>query len=181
MGFKATVSAGVLSTLLAAIATWLFGFWPILWTAVIDLSRKLWQATIFPVPVPLGLLVPIVVFAAVFALRLWRKEDAAPTPYEPRYSSRAVPTGEWKKREAVEPAPLSNNEIKMLRALAHADGQELMLSDLASRSGFSNLLAEQTAEHLHNRRYISHRRDILYGSMLRLSPTGRDHILSAGY
>lgn len=69
----------------------------------------------------------------------------------------------------------------MLSALAHADGREIFLGDLAQRMRRSNLVAEQTGERLLARGYLTHRRDILYGSMLRLSPTGRDYVLSVGY
>jgi hypothetical protein len=181
MGFKATVFAGVLSTLVAAVLTWLFGFWPQLWNGLVGISEKLWQAVSLSIPVPLGLLVPIGLLATLPALRLLRKKDVPQIATEPRYKSRAIPTGEWKKHEAAKPDPLSSNEVLMLKVLAHADGQEMMLSDIASQSGFSNLVGEQTAEHLLRRQYLKHRHDILDGSMLRLSPAGRDFVLSAGY
>jgi hypothetical protein len=181
MSFRSTVFAGVLSTLFAAVATWLFGFWPMLWNAVAIGSQKLWQVIVLPIPVPLGLFIPVAALAAMSVLRLWKKEEVRSTTSEPRYASKAMPTGSWRKQEIAEPAPLSTNEITMLRVLVNADGQELMLEDLAGRSRFSNLVAEQTAEHLLNRRYLTHRRDVIYGSMLRLSPAGRDFVLSAGY
>jgi hypothetical protein len=181
MGFNATVISGVLSTLLAAVATWLFGFWPQLWSGIVNVAGKLWEAVAYPVSVPLGVLVPVGILAVLPTLRLLKKKDPTQIAVEPRYQSKATPTGEWKKNQATEPDPLSSNEVRMLQVLAHADGEELMLSDIAGRSGFSNLVAEQTAEHLLRRRYLTHRRDILTGSMLRLSSAGRDFVLSAGY
>ncbi|HVR55164.1 MAG TPA: hypothetical protein VMS38_35920, partial [Pseudorhodoferax sp.] len=99
MSFRATVFAGVLSTLFAAVVTWLFGFWPMLWNAVTSGSQKLWQVIALPIPVPLGVLVSVAVLAAVPVRRLWKNNEIASTTSEPRYASKAMPIGAWRKQE----------------------------------------------------------------------------------
>ena len=182
LSFKATVTSGVISTLLAAIATWLFGFWPAIWSFIVTVSNWLWNALWTTVPVPIGLIV-VLLALSVF---LVRKRTASPTHTSSeliRFASKAVPTGAWSVNPpaAQEPDPLSDSEVTMLRAIAAADGRELPLDELARDSHMSNLAAQQTADHLLSRGYLRHKRDILYGSMLSLSAEGRDFVLSAGY
>lgn len=182
MDFKATVIAGVLSTLLAAALSWAFGFWPVLFGGFLSVGQWTWKVLSHSIPVPLGviilLLLPVIVLVHIKVLILSKQSSA-----DERYASQVNASGDWNSAASPqhESFPLSGNEVSMLAALAHADGQELALDDLARRAGFSNLVAEQTAEYLLNRRYLVHRRDVLFGSMLRLSPAGRDFVLSAGY
>jgi hypothetical protein len=182
LNFRATVIAGVLSTLLAAVLTWLFGFWSAIWALTVSSAKWLWDTLWLTVHVPLGLI--FIFFLASLVLVLRRKTDSSiqVTSGPVRYSSKAVPTGILGAvSSAAEPDVLSTKELTLLRTLAAADGREIAFDALAQNSHMSKLAAEQTVDHLISRGYLRDRRDILYGSMISLSPAGRDYVLSAGY
>jgi hypothetical protein len=185
LSFNKTVIASVLSTLLAAVLTWLFGFWTVVWDAAVAATKCVLSMILFSIQVPLGVLIVgaamLLMFMFLFFTRKETSISGKPSGTDIRYSSKAFPTGAWAQSPTVESEALSDKEIVMLKVLAIADGQAIAIDVLAQRSRMSNLATQQTADHLLSRGYVKHNRDLLYGSMLLLSPAGRDFVLSAGY
>lgn len=170
MGFRSTVIAGVLSTLIAAFISWLLGFWPTVWSWSWLSAAKaaFWSAVTYSVPVPAGIVVPVVIVLIYpLALNLFRA----------RVSTAALTTEHSLSRAEQAPLVLSENELKVVRLLAAVDGQWVGQSDIASEVRLSQLLTEQALEKLFERGFLRDRHNYLHGTSFRLSSEGRDYAI----
>lgn len=171
MGFRSTVVAGVLSTLIAAFISWLLGFWPTVWSWLSAAMASFWSAVTYTVPVPAGILAPVVIVLIYpLALVLFRARE-----------STALATTEHSLAQAEQaPLVLSENELKVVRLLAAVDGQWIGLSDIASQIRLSQLLTEQALEKLFARGFLRDSHNYLHGTSFRLSSEGRDYAIEQG-
>lgn len=185
LGFRANVISGVLSTLIAAILTWLFGFWPAIWLWVVAFAGEVWRWITFTAPIPLSFIV-VLVCAAAFAIARRpsaRIPSGSGVEQQPRYTSRVVPTGEClpKTEEAPPKLVLSANETSIVRLLAEADGKWLGIEDFVTKTGNSRLVTEKTLEMLFGKSFLVNSHNYLHGTSFRLSSTGRDYAIELGF
>lgn len=173
LGFRGTVLAGLVVAAIVAVATWLLGFLPQAWGGVVVAARWLGRALAFSVPVPV---VVLVIFAG-FALYVWRSAVLR------KREARAHKVVESKPREAtaVESAPLTDNEVSIIRLLAGADGKWMTLFELARRAALANLVTEQAVDRLLERDFLKQTVSMERGRMYCLSRTGRDYAIAEGY
>lgn len=171
LGFRATVVAGVLSTLIAAFATWLLGFWPAAWAwfsaTAATIASTVWSLVAYVVPVPLGVLAPLGLVLTYYFVRKVPKVSASTT------ETSTVQT----QQEAT---TLSENELKVVRLLAAADGQWAKLNEIAADIRLSRLLTEQALEKLFEKGFIRDSHNYLHGTSFRLSSEGRDYAIEQG-
>jgi hypothetical protein len=162
----------VLGGLLLAALSWVFGFHHAIWVWIVDVAQWLWFVLTFPVPVP-------VIVLAIFAglgLYVWR--DAV---LRKRARSTVAPKSREAASTAVEPAPLTDNEVSIVRLLAGADGRWMSISELASRAALAKLVMEQAIDRLGGRGFLRDVSSPRKGKVYRLSPAGRDYAITAGY
>ena len=167
MGFKSSVTSGVLSTLVAAILTWLFGFWPYVLDSIVDIASTAWWRVAHVVPVPVGVLL-VLSFVLVYLLnRLHSVLDrtAVSTTVQPM----------------LRQSEMSENELAIIRSLAAADGRWLGIEHIASRIQKPRLLSEQALERLLTIGLLLQSTNYIHGSSFRLSPTGRDYAIDQGF
>lgn len=167
MGFRATVVAGVLSTLIAAFISWLFGFWSTVWSWLSVTATTAWSIVAYAVPVPVGVLAPlgiVLIYCLTPALLSARESMVAPTTEQAEQDLHV----------------LSENELKVVRLLAAADGQWARLGDIASDIQLSQLVTEQVLEKLFERGFLRDSHNYLHGTSFRLSSTGRDYAIEQG-
>jgi hypothetical protein len=127
-----------------------------------------WGVLAYSVPVPAVVLVML----AGFVLYLWRR---AALP------KRAVQTERTAQIAVAEPAPLTDNEIIVVRLLARADGECVTPLQLAARAALSNLVMDQTLERLVNRKFLAPMFNRMHQRAYHLCPAGRDYAIAAGY
>lgn len=170
MGFRSTVLAGVLSTLIAAFITWLLGFWPTVWAWVGNASSAIWAVAAYVIPVPTGVLVLLgVVLTYLCARKPSGAKAAVSTPSRPlEQTARDLPQ-------------LSENELAVIRLLAAADGRWAGIEEIASVAQLSRLLTEQALEKLFAKGFLRDRHNYLDGTSFRLSSAGRDYAIEQGF
>lgn len=164
LGFWGTTIAGVVSTLIAAVAIWLFGFWPIVWQWIADVTTFLWGWVTFTVPVPLGILIIV----GIVLTLLCRKILAAHAQVSPSSAPVDAPV--------QEPA-LGQTEIAVIKLLAQADGAWLELERIARGIHSSRLVTERALEQLMSLDLLIDRLNMVHGPSFRLSSQGRDYAL----
>lgn len=192
LGFWGTVWAGVVVASIVGVASWLFSFHHAAWLWVASVASGIWAALIFPVSVPVSV---VVIFAAAFLylLRRGRRRtfaatttgDRSPTIVGPLVAADSFEEQDEPAKPAPlatgGPAPLTDNEISIVRLLAGADGKSMTLAELARRASLPNLITEQAIERLLNRKLLAQTVNYTYGRMYRLSPTGRDYAIAEGF
>ncbi|MFN7863378.1 MAG: hypothetical protein ACK5N7_08680, partial [Curvibacter sp.] len=171
LGFRATVVAGVLSTLIAAFVTWLLGFGPAAWAwfsaTVATIASAVWSVVAYVVPVPLGVLALLgLVLTYYFARKL------------PKVSVSKTETSTVQTLQKA--TTLSENELKVVRLLAAADGQWAKLDEIAAAILLSRLLTEQALEKLFEKGFLLDRHNYLHGTSFRLSSEGRNYAIEQG-
>ena len=57
LGFRGTVIASVLSALIVTLLTWLFGFWPAIWSWIVKTSATVFEWTSYSIPIPVSVLI----------------------------------------------------------------------------------------------------------------------------
>lgn len=171
LGFRATVVAGVLSTLIAAFVTWLLGFWSAAWAwfsaTVATIASTVWSVVAYAVPVPLGVLA---LLSLVLTYYFFRK----PT----KVSVSATETSSVQTEQ--EATTLSENELRVVRLLATADGQWAKLDEIAADIRLSRLVTEQALEKLFKKGFLRDSHNYLHGTSFRLSSEGRDYAIEQG-
>lgn len=190
LGFWGTVWAGVVVAAIVGIASWLFSFHHAAWLWMATVASSIWTALIFPVPVSV-----VVIFAAAF-LYLWRRGrrrtvvatsagNRSPSIVGPLVAADSFEEQDEPAKPAPiatgGPAPLTVNEISIVRLLAGADGKSMTLAELARRASLPNLITEQAIERLLNRKLLAQTVNYTYGRVYRLSPTGRDYAIAEGF
>jgi len=171
LGFKLTVISSVLSTLLASIFTWLFGYWPHVWSFIVEVASAAWWVVSYAVPVPLSALVLLGLFLAYVVYRL--------RPFS-SHTVRSTSDGTSTK-STLGLSEMSEKELAVIRALAAADGQWLGIERISSRIQEPRLLTEQTLERLLVRELLLQSMNYIHGSSFCLSPLGRDYAIDQGY
>ena len=170
MNFKLTVISGVVSTLLATFLTWLFGFWPTVWVLLTDVAAWVWQALTYAAPVPISVLAALLICLMYLSRRL---ALAIAPEEESTASNSAAPL----MRDQNE---ISENELRVLKELAAADGRSLGIEHISSRIKRSRLVTEQALEKLLLRKMLFESLNYIHGSSYRLSPEGRDYVIEQG-
>jgi hypothetical protein len=171
VNFKASVISGVLSTLIAAMITWLFGFWGSMWTIIGDTFSIVWAAIAQPIPVPLGLLVAL---GAGLGYLINRLRSASPQSGMSEVDSSAA-------QSIHDQLELSENEIAVIKVLSAADGRMLGIEHISSRIHASRLMTEQALERLATRKLLLESINYIHGASFRLSPIGRDFAIDKGF
>lgn len=169
LGFWGTVAASVLALLIGTFISWVLGFHHRVWLAVVAVAGSLGRALTFSVPVPVVVLVilaGILLYSLRFRLR-----------YRPSQSAVAGSTEQPRTAQS----PLLENEVLVIRLLAAVDGRWLLTSEIAGRARLSVLVTEQAIERLMNRQFVAYSRDLLHGTVFRLSSLGRDYAIDAGF
>lgn len=167
-GFWGTALAGVISTIAAAVITWLFGYWPPVWRGLSGVLEALWGLVAYPVPLPAGLL------ACVAFLIAWLVLRAAVTRAAPVASDNAAPP----LGQAL--PSLTPNELTIVQLLIRADGQWLGIEHISRGIHMSRLITERALEQLFARGYLFDNHNSLSGPSFRLSSAGRDYALDEG-
>ena len=157
LGFKSTVIAGVISTLLASFFTWLFGFWPAVWA---------WQALTYSAPVPISVLAALLICLICLSYRL----RSVLVQDEQTASSSIAPLVHCQSQ-------MSEKELDVVKVLAAADGRWLGIEHISSRIQASRLVTEQAVERLLVRKILLESHNYIHGSSFRLSPEGRDYAI----
>ena len=170
MDFKLTVISGVISTLLAAFFTWLFGFWPTVWNLITDAGAWVWGALTYADPVPISVLAALMICLLYLSYRLRlvlaeKKESVESSSTAPRMQGQSK---------------MSENEFVVVKALAAADGGWLGIEHISSRIQASRLVTEQAVERLLVRKLLLESHNYIHGSSFRLSPEGRDYAIEQG-
>lgn len=171
LGFKSTVISGVLSTLLASIFTWMFGYWSHVWSIIVEVASLAWWAVSYSVPMPLSVLLLPGLFLMYVVYRqrsISGHTDASTTDGASTKSTLGL-------------SKMSEKELAVMRALAAADGQWLGIEHISSRIQAPRLLTEQTLERLLARELLLQSMNYIHGSSFRLSPLGRDYAIDQGY
>ena len=75
---------------------------------------------------------------------------------------------------------MSENELKVLKELAAADGRSLDIGQISSRIKKPHLVTEQVLEKLLLRKMLFESLNYIHGSSYRLSPEGRDYVIEQG-
>lgn len=169
----ASILAGVAVVAIVAAASWAFGFHHQVWLAIVAVVGWLWGVLAYSVPVPVSLLA---IFAG-FVLYVWRsavlrkREPLAERTAESAHAAATV----------AQSAPPSDNEIKVVRLLAMADGKSMTRNELAPRAALSNLVTDQAIERLLNRKFVVQIINTAYRQAYILSPEGRDYAIAEGY
>jgi len=152
----ASILAGVAVVAIVAASSWLFGFHHAAWLWITSAGGSIARALVFPIHVPVSV---VAAFTAVFLYLLWRVSR----PY-------------W----AGGDHGLSDVGERIIRLLASADGQSILLSDAARRRlGVSNLVAQQARDELAARDLIGC--DFMSGDLINLTPKGREYAIKKGY
>lgn len=175
MGFRATVVASVLSTLIATFIIWLSGFWPMLWSSLSTTAAAtvsaMWSIVAYIVPVPLGVLALLGIALAYSLVRI----------LSGMRPSKVISTTETSTEQTEQDAQiLSENELKVVHLLAAADGRWAKLSDIAADIRLSRLITEQALEKLFARGFLRDSHNTLHGTSFRLSSEGRDYAIEKG-
>ena len=170
LGFRGTVIASVLSALIVTLLTWLFGFWPAIWSWIVKTGAAVLEWISYSIPIPIGLLV---LLGGVLIYTLSR------TPNRPIAinGDEYVPV----QNEAASKPSLSANEEQIVRFLAAADGKWARVEDVSYGLGLSQLIAEQALEKLLSRGFLRESHNYVDGTTLRLSSSGRDFAIEQGY
>lgn len=171
LGFKSTVISGVLSTLLASIFTWLFGYWPHVWSFIVEVASTAWWVVSYSVPMPMSVLVLLWFFLMYVVYRLRSISGQAG----------AATTDGMSTKPTQGLSEMSEKELAVMGALAAADGQWLGIEHISSRIQAPRLLTEQTLERLLARELLLQSMNYIHGSSFRLSPLGRDYAIDQGY
>lgn len=134
----------------------------------------LWHALTFPVPVPIVVLlaasgVLVYAFHRVRKVVVLRQQDrpAGKPPVPP-----ADPP--------AKPAPLTDNELAIVRLLTDADGMWLTVHEIAQRVRLRNYVTDQAIDRLVARGFLAHSVGGA-GRVYRLSATGRDFAIAQGF
>jgi hypothetical protein len=166
LGFKANIAASVISTLIAALIIKLFGLWPMVWSWLNVTTATAWSVASSVVPVPVGVLALLsIMFIYFFASAL--------------LSARVSSTMLEQAEQELE--VLSENELKVVRLLAAADGKWALLSNIASDIRLSRLVTEQALDKLFARDFLLDSHNYMHGTSYRLSSTGRDYAIEKGF
>ncbi|KXS33444.1 MAG: hypothetical protein AWT59_0470 [Candidatus Gallionella acididurans] len=76
---------------------------------------------------------------------------------------------------------LSNNESKVLKALASVNGGPITIDVIASKIQQNRLRTEQATDLLTRKGFVQGSRDIFHGTSYYLSEPGRDLVIKLGY
>lgn len=167
-GTIATVVGGLI---LAAI-TWLFGFFPIVWSTIATGLTLVWSLLSHLVTLPIGVL-----FASAWALFLAGHYLSSKRSVSIRVTDNIRPQSPPHEG----PIQLSQFEGDVVRVLAGGDGAWISLHEIAGHLSTSNLMVEQALEKLHINNIIRDTHNSMYGTSYRLSSKGRDYAISQGY
>ena len=75
---------------------------------------------------------------------------------------------------------LTENELRVVRLLAAADGRWVNLNEIAVDIRLSRLLTEQSLENLFAKGFLRDSHNYLHGTSFRLSSEGRDYAIEQG-
>lgn len=167
LGFKSTVIAGVISTLLASFFTWLFGFWPTVWGWLTEATEWAWKALIYAAPVPISVLAALLICLIYLSYRL---SSVLAKEEEQTASSYTAPLVHGQSQ-------MSEKELDVIKILAAADGRWLGIEHISSRIQASRLVTEQAVERLLVKKMLLESHNYIHGSSFRLSPEGRDYAI----
>ena len=170
MGFKSTVIAGVISTLLASFFTWLFGYWPTVWDWLTEAAVWAWKALTYAAPVPISVLAALLICLIYLSYRL---SSVLAKEEEQTVSSYTAPLVHGQSQ-------MSEKELDVVKVLAAADGRWLGIEHISSRIQASRLVTEQAVERLLGRKMLFESLNYIHGSTYRLSPEGRDFAIEQG-
>ncbi len=130
MGFKLSVVSGVLSTLIAAILTWLFGFSPNVLGVLWGVTSRAWWAVTYSVQVPTSVLVLTGFILLYLIYRLRITSEKLGLTMADMDSPKPMPAQ----------SELSKQEFILVKELAAADGRWLGIEHISSRTQASGLL-----------------------------------------
>lgn len=171
MSFKSSVISGVLSTLIAAILTWMFGFWVSVWNFIVETATQAWWAMSYTVSMPVSVLAMQSLFLVYLIYQLRSPANQA-NPLRATSSSNQL---------MQKQSQMSKNEVAVLKALAAADCRWLGIDHISSCIQASHLLTEQALERLFVRALLLESKNYIHGSTFRLSSTGRDYAIDQGF
>jgi len=144
LGFKSTVIAGVISTLLASFFTWLFGYWPTVWDWLTEAAVWAWKALTYAAPVPISVLAALLICLIYLSYRL---SSVLAKEEEQTVSSYTAPLVHGQSQ-------MSEKELDVVKVLAAADGRWLGIEHISSRIQASRLVTEQAVERLLGRKML---------------------------
>lgn len=171
MSFKLSVISGVLSTLIAAIITWLSGFWSIAWNALCEAASTIWLLLAHPVSIPIGILAPLGFYLTYLIYRIYHC-----------HSGVNESTSEHSYTKSIsQQTNISENEIALLKLLAAVDGRWIGIDHISSQLMMSRLVTEQALERVLKKALIFESKNYIHGSTFRLSPEGRDYAIEQGF
>jgi membrane protein implicated in regulation of membrane protease activity len=159
-----SIIGAVAAAITAALISWFAGWLPTLLAAIAAGAAWVWSAATFAIPIPAALLVLIAVPWLVGALR-FMKRAKAPEPNPPSEPE----------------APLPDLALRVLQALAKADGRPVSFEHVSEQVRESRLLVHKACETLEHRNLITGQPDSVYGTMLSLTASGRDFVIQRGY
>lgn len=171
------ILAGLAVLVITAAASWVFGFHHQARLVIVAVTNWLWKVLMYPVSVP-GVL--LVIFAGFVLYAWWRAVLRKREVLAEQVMASKVHSAEARATVNAESAPLTDNEMAILRLLARADGKWVGIMELARRAALANLITEQAIDRLRDRGFLKH--SVGMGtSSYRLSPAGRDYAIARGY
>jgi hypothetical protein len=170
LGFRLSVISGVTSTIVASILTWLFEFWPIVWSFLHESVVWIWEISTYTIPVPVSLIIGLVLYLSYSTYSLNSKSTEVDVLLVDKADDQL---------QSIQ-LQLSEIELKLLRVLAAADGKWLRIEHVSSRIEASHLLTEQILEKLLSKELIFESLNYISGSTYRLSSLGRDYAIEQG-
>ena len=165
---KRTTVAVIVTALVGGVLSWIAGWLPALWQAVVVAVAWAWELLTAPLPVPFAVLV-ILCLLFVWIGRATKRKPVQTPP---------VAGQEPTKRS---PPALNGEELELLRLLATADGRFVGFEDTARRLRVSRLVLERNCEALAERGLVNIHPNDFHGPQLTLTRGGRDFVIEQGF
>ena len=171
------VRNGIIATtvggLLVALILWIAGFVGIVWRGLGSAISWLWHHLTASISLPTWLVIVALVYAVGVTVRLRKRRTPPSLPSVEQPSS-------LRGGAHVAPRELDRLQVKVMRAMANADGATQTIDELADDLGMSRLRVEQALEELEGMGYLEVVRDVVNGPAVDVTRAGRDYLIAKG-
>lgn len=165
--------ATVVGGLILAGLTWLFGFFPVVWSTIAAGLIWVWSLLTYLVTLSVGMLLAAACALFLAGHYLCSKRSVSIQRVTEGIRPQPVPDDE--------PIQISQFEGDVVRVLVGGDGSWIALHEIAGHLSTSNLMVEQALEKLYINDMILKANHYMVGTTFRLSSKGRDYAIDQGY
>jgi len=169
-GIIATTVGGLLLALILWAVGRIGGVWRAVWSAVAWLAHQVAAS----ISVPAWLVLVAVAYGVAVTVLLRRRRSPPSLPSAGRPSRLRDGDPQVVRRE------LDRLQVRVMRAMADADGATPTIDELAEDLDISRLRVEQVLEQLEVMRYVEIIRDVVNGPVVDVTRAGRDYLIAKG-